>query len=256
MSTPKSYLDNFHLHHLNESLTSAKALVPVLLNYFEFSTVLDVGCGIGTWLKVFKENGKVIYGIDGHYVNRAELLIDNDEFGSYDLSYPFDLKKRFDLLVCLEVAEHLHSERAFDFINSICKHSDLIVFSAAIPGQEGTLHYNEQLNDYWVNIFEKNQYSCFDSIRHQVWNDTRISWWYRQNVLVFIKNSILDDPKYKEIKHKSVNYKNTYVHPDLFFSKSNKAKYLAERADYLESIIHNPVKLLWYYVRCLTNRIK
>jgi SAM-dependent methyltransferase len=251
MATPIDYKDNFHSYHLNESLNSAKAVIPEILKYLNFSTILDVGCGIGTWLTVLKEHNKIIHGIDGHYVDKTKLLINSDQFTPYDLDYPFDLKKKFDVVLSLEVAEHIKPENAYSFISSLCLHSDIIIFSAAIPGQEGTLHYNEQLNEYWVDMFNKSGFTGFDGIRHLIWNDKRISWWYRQNLLFFIRNNKVNDEKYTELIKVSTKFHNTYVHPELFTYKTNKAEYLSNRVDYLTRILHNPIRLAWYYIRVL-----
>ncbi|WP_437627817.1 methyltransferase domain-containing protein [Sorangium sp. So ce1151] len=68
--------------------------------------VVDLGCGIGTWLTVFKENGvSDIQGIDGDHVDRKALPIPQDRFTARDLGRQLTLDRRFDLAVSLEVAE-------------------------------------------------------------------------------------------------------------------------------------------------------
>jgi 2-polyprenyl-3-methyl-5-hydroxy-6-metoxy-1,4-benzoquinol methylase len=65
------------------------------------------------------------------------------------LIQPLDLEKEFDLVVSLEVAEHLPASAADQFVNTLVKHGKKILFSAAIPGQGGQDHLNEQWPDYW-----------------------------------------------------------------------------------------------------------
>lgn len=219
--TPVDYKDNFHNVHFQESLNSAKEVVPLFLRYFEAKTVLDVGCGLGTWLKIFEENNCDIFGVDGDYVKVEDLIIDRNKFLDYDLNLNLNLKKKFDLVTSLEVAEHILPENARNFIDSLCLHGDIVLFSAAIPGQEGTLHFNEQYNEYWVNLFAQNNFECIDFLRHEIWNNQKISWWYRQNILIFIKKDELVNNIYDLIPKDK--FRNTYIHPELFAYKCMKA---------------------------------
>lgn len=170
------------------NLIAPRQVVPLMMEMFHPLTVLDVGCGIGTWLSVLKQNGvKDVYGIDGDFVNKKLLLehIDENEFSAHDLSKNFDLRKKFDLVICLEVAEHLEKKEAQGFIESICKHADVIIFSAAVPGQGGQNHFNEQWPAYWINIFKTQGFNCYDILRPLIWEMPEIDWWYKQNMLVF-----------------------------------------------------------------------
>ena len=97
----------------------------------EIRTVLDVGCGAGAWLSVWKQNGCQITGLDGDYVDPAAMLIDQNEFNSTDLSKPFAVGTKFDLCQCLEVAEHLPHSAAAGFVSTLCESADIVLFSAA-----------------------------------------------------------------------------------------------------------------------------
>lgn len=221
IETPKSYVDNFFNYHLQESTRSAQEIIPLILKYINPRSMIDVGCGVGTWLAVWKKMGvSEILGVDGSYVKQEDLLISPSEFIAADLDNGIKMDKTFELLTCLEVAEHIKPENATQFISSICKLSDIILFSAAIPGQEGTLHINEQYPGYWIKEFEKNNFTPFDCIREKIWNNKNISWWYRQNIMFYIKNEAIE--KYPLIK---AEYKEVLalVHPELFNYKSNKA---------------------------------
>ena len=67
----------------------------------------------------------------------------------------------------------------------MCKLSDVVLFSAAIPGQGGTHHLNERWPSYWANLFGSAGYDVLDVVRANIWDDARVEWWYRQNLLVF-----------------------------------------------------------------------
>ena len=240
--TPKDYNDNFHNVHFQNSINSAKELIPLFLTYFNPKSVLDIGCGLGTWLSIFEQNKCEIFGIDGDYVKQKDLVIDQNKFLAYNLNTPFNLKKKFDLAISLEVAEHIYPKNAKIFIDSVCLHSDIVLFSAAVPGQEGTMHYNEQYNEYWIDLFSQNGYQCIDFLRHKIWNYNKISWWYRQNILIFIKKTEISNSQYDIITKEKTNYLNTYIHPTLF-------KYKSHKADKLEKILNNPIEILKYYLK-------
>jgi SAM-dependent methyltransferase len=252
--TPKNYNDNFHNVHFQNSIESAREFVPLFLSYFKPKTVLDIGCGIGTWLKIFEQYQCDIFGIDGDYVNQKDLVIDKSKFKPLDLNLKYNLEKKFDLVISLEVAEHILPENAGLFIESMCHHGDVILFSAAIPGQEGTLHYNEQYNDYWIELFAQNGFKCIDFLRYKIWNNESISWWYRQNILVFIKESEINNSIYKLITDEKNQYPYTYIHPSLFEYKNQKAIQLENRVNALEKLVNNPFSLVKYYLNKVKSR--
>ncbi len=154
-------------------------------------SLVDVGCGIGTWLKVAKDSGvPLVVGVDGEYVLSAGLLIEKSEFLPADLRMPLsDLERRFDLAMSLEVAEHLPRERSQGLVDDLCRLADVVIFSAAIPGQGGTDHINLQAQSAWIERFAVNGYLPFDLIRPRVWDETSVESWYRQNVLVFVNQN-------------------------------------------------------------------
>jgi len=173
---------------------AAEAIVPFIIQTFNPESVIDVGCGIGTWLYIYKTYGvKNILGIDGHHVNENDLLIQKDEFKAVDLeNVNSDDFKNFDLVNCLEVAEHISQQRADSFVTFLTSLSDVIVFSSAIPGQFGQNHKNEQYPDYWETKFNKIGYVYLDPFRKMFWNNPNIDWWYRQNLFLVLKENLAD----------------------------------------------------------------
>ena len=123
--------------------------------------------------------------LDGDYVERAQLRVPVEMFGATDLSRPFRLGRGFDLVISLEVGEHLPPEVASDFVGSLVAHSDMVMFSAAIPRHGGVHHVNEQWPSYWRQLFAEHEYQLFDVIRPRIWSDRRVAFWYRQNMLLF-----------------------------------------------------------------------
>jgi SAM-dependent methyltransferase len=157
------------------------------------ASVLDVGCGAGTWLAAWRGAGiSDVVGVDGDYVDRTKLQIPSDRFVPTELQEPFSLGRKFDLVQTLEVAEHLDETNADTFVESLARHSDTVLFSAAVPGQGGTHHVNEQWPSYWTEKFAKAGYTCYDILRPRIWADQRILWFYRQNILLFARGRTFD----------------------------------------------------------------
>ena len=160
------------------SQRSAAAVVPLLMERYKPETVVDVGCGEGLWGKAFEDCGCEVLGLEGE----GAPIIPSQKIDLIDTLPEF--QNDFGLAICLEVAEHLPPERAETFINELCGLSDTIVFSAAVPGQGGTGHLNEQWPAYWVDLFAANGFTCSDALRWEIWEDERVCWWYRQGMFV------------------------------------------------------------------------
>jgi SAM-dependent methyltransferase len=184
------------------NLTAAKQVVPLIMDRVGPTSVLDVGCGIGTWLKVFEENGiKDYVGLDGEYVDKSLLKIPIANFQPADLRKEWRLNRKFDLVMSLEVAEHLPEGSADLFVKLLTEHGDSIVFSAAIPHQGGQNHLNEQWPLYWQQKFERLGFYFHDVIRPVIWDNPQVDWWYKQNIFLINKS-------------KSTQKLATMVHPD------------------------------------------
>ena len=186
------YTQKFYKDQSVGSRRSAEAIVPLVLTLIKPQSVIDVGCGLGIWLSVFKEFGvKDVFGIDGDHVDRSMLQIPNERFTAFDLKKPIPINRQFDLVISLEVAEHLPEDCAKTFIHSLTGLGPVILFSAAIPFQEGTNHLNEQWPDYWANYFNEDGYVAVDCLRKKVWQDDQVEWWYAQNMLIFAREDYL-----------------------------------------------------------------
>lgn len=226
----QTYTEDFYEFVRDGSIKSAKEIIPIIFELISPKSVIDVGCGKGTWLSVFQEHGiEDIWGVDGDYVNTKNLEIPQDRFLSFDLKSPFSLDKRFDLVVSLEVAEHLPSDCAETFVDSLTQLGEVILFSAAIPFQGGTEHLNEQWLDYWAKYFQEKGYVAIDCIRNRVWQNINVEFWYAQNILIFAKSDSLELPKFSLLKKQfDINKSNqlSIVHPKKYLEVIEK--YIAE----------------------------
>lgn len=149
------------------------------------TSLLDIGCGIGTWLKAAADRGvEDIFGIDGIDFPPGQLLIPPQNFACRDLTVPIDLRRRFDMVICLEVGEHLETASSRILIETIARHSDTVIFSAACPGQPGQHHVNCQWPDYWQQLFNSVGFVCEDALRPKLWEVPEIEYWYKQNMFL------------------------------------------------------------------------
>ena len=165
---------------------SAAVIVPIVMQRFAPRRVVDLGCGAGDWLQAFQAHGVTeIHGFDGAWVPPSSLRIPAAAFTVVDLQTSLPPLGRHDLATCLEVAEHVESAVAERCVRALCQAADVVVFSAAIPGQGGHGHVNEQYQDRWIAMFASLGFDAFDLIRPAIWMDARVSWWYQQNLLVF-----------------------------------------------------------------------
>ena len=185
MSDPL-YDASFFGQNVVGSLTSARAVLSMLFQYLKPASIVDVGCGLGAWLKAAKELGvDDVLGIDGDYVDRDTLVIPKASFQPSDLCLPFALDRRFDLAISAEVAEHLPYGRSETFVRDLTALSDVVLFSAALPYQGGTNHINEQWLEFWAILFQRQGYVPIDVLRRQFWSEQTVEFWYSQNLVVF-----------------------------------------------------------------------
>lgn len=194
---------------------SANVIVPLLARKFGPRSVADFGCGVGDWLAAFAESGvPQLQGLDGPWVPQENLQIPRACFQLTDVTRPIVLPARVDLAICLEVAEHIPEASAGCLLDSLTAAADVVVFSAAIPGQGGYEHVNERFQQDWVDRFAARGYQAFDLIRPEVWTDSRVSVWYRQNLLVFARLEAV-----KRHALQPVPFVASIVHPEIYLAK-------------------------------------
>ena len=179
------------------SVSSAAQILPEVVRLIAPKSAVDLGSGTGEWLGELRKLGVTdVIGVDGDWVDRAALKIPTDQFKPFDLRNKLVMDRTFDLAISVETAEHLPPERGEGFVADLVALAPVVLFSAAIPGQGGTDHINEQWQDYWAGLFAKHDYVALDCLRLKFWNDSRVEWWYRQNIILYVRRDRVEaDPK-------------------------------------------------------------
>jgi SAM-dependent methyltransferase len=181
------YSTEFFNGQVYGSASSAAVVVPLVLSVFPAKSVVDVGCGVGPWAFQFLANGVTdVWGVDGDYVDRSQLRIPPDRFLARDLTKSLQAERTFDLAVCLEVAEHIPESRAGGLVAYLTSLAPCVLFSAAVPGQGGAHHINEQYLSYWAGLFKKQGYVGIDPIRPLILGNASVEWFYQQNMVMFV----------------------------------------------------------------------
>lgn len=217
------YAPSFFSEIADSAQAGARRILPLAFELLEPTSVVDVGCGAGHWLAEAARLGIGDYlGIDG-YAPAESLQIDARRFVTHDLSRPLTVGRRFDLVLCLEVAEHLDASAADVLVASLAGLGPAVLFSAAVPHQSGHHHLNEQWPDYWAERFAAQGLHPVDAIRPRIWADADVPWWYRQNVLLFCEPQLVErSAALREARERTALGQLPVVHPQLYLWMVNQ----------------------------------
>ena len=225
----KLYDDTFYNSQVDGSFRSAKVYAELLKSLLAPSSVADLGCGRGTWLKAFAEAGATkLVGFDGSWNNQDRMIDSRIHFIATDLNQPMPRGgSKFDLAVSLEVAEHLKREASALFVQNITSLSDAVLFGAAFINQGGTDHINEQCHSYWAQLFIENGYLPYDVFRPAVWGVSEVEFLYQQNAFLYVKVESVAAAKLEKSGYRPISnleFMNC-VHPDLLNIWVGKARH-------------------------------
>jgi hypothetical protein len=198
------------------SSAGAELVLPLLFDRIHITSMVDVGCGTGTWLRAARRLGASrLLGIENPWAGRHQVDDSQIEIRWHNLEERLDISETFDLCVCLEVAEHLSPSRGETFVDDLCHTSKRILFGAAVPGQRGRHHVNERWQSFWTSLFKARAYVAMDAIRPSIWSVDDIPYWYRQNTLIYVHESqyLADLAELQPLTNQSPIL--DVVHPDL-----------------------------------------
>ncbi len=156
------------------------------------TSVLDIGCGIGAYLRLLGRLGAgTVLGLDA--LPAEATVLGAGEYTTADLGSPIDLGRRFDLVICVEVAEHLDPAREAVLIETIARHADrAIVFSAAEPEQPGHGHVNCRPLGYWLDLWRARGWLP-DAVESMAMRALASLSWFRRNLVVLHRAETMAD---------------------------------------------------------------
>jgi SAM-dependent methyltransferase len=198
--THGGYSAEFYAEFNERSYRAARVLLEEVYALHPYGSMVDFGCGSGTWLRaaaeIVRARGRApdVLGVDGAHVAEISDHSSGARYLLQDLENRVRLERRFELAISVEVAEHLSPQRGPSFVEDLCAASDVVLFGASIPGQgglEGGVHHvNEQWQDYWAQLFAAQGYACLDLLRDKYWNDARFAScsYYVANALVYVRD--------------------------------------------------------------------
>lgn len=177
---------------------SASIILPMIFDTLGTPrAMLDVGGGEGHWIEAARALGvHELWNADveSHEAVRwdAEAL---RPLPVRDVNGDARIIDRWPLALCLETAEHLTPTAGDHLVAELCRVADEIIWSAAIPGQGGDGHINEQWPDYWYERFEDNGFGLYDpGWRSDLWHRAEVEPWYAQNLLCAYRRPLGSGP--------------------------------------------------------------
>lgn len=241
-------LEPYLYQYQEKSYESAQEVASWLYPIIKPDSIIDIGCGLGTWLKAFQEQGSnTILGID-QFTLPANALISSKNYQKHDLNTPLQVDELYDFAICLEVAEHLSPHSASTLVKSLTLSSNIVLFSAAIPYQPGDGHIHLQLLSYWAKLFEEQDFKPLDVLRMPLWNNEKIDYYYKQNMILFVNKNIESQVRalfLNQTEH--ISLAKDLVHPFLLLKKMDeyqkKITYLEKELAYARE--SKGVKISW-----------
>ena len=238
------YDDDFYAQQAAHSLIGARAVLGLLFEHFKPASMLDLGCGVGTWVRAAQDLGVAdALGLDGGWVRPEQLVVPAESFRAVDFTAPtFEIGRSADLGISMEVLEHLPAAAADRAARLLARAAPVVLFSAAIPGQPGTDHINLRWQSYWAGIFAQEGHVATDGMRRLVWGRDDVPYWYQQNVVLYARPERMRELGFAPVEPRSLDV----VHPLLFGDYvAWKEKRYKKRFSYRWKALRGRARAVW-----------
>lgn len=158
-NNPEKIYDDIFWNNMERCRQWQPKVANKLFEMYKPNSVIDYGCGCGYYIEGFYNSGcKNVIGIEFMYEKMKQHIpqeiVKFIEYGDVTKSNTYG---KFDFVMSVEVAEHILPEMSDSFVKNLVESSNKYIFlTAAIPGQGGDGHFNEQPKQYWIDKIEKN----------------------------------------------------------------------------------------------------
>ena len=189
-----------------------------IVELFHPSTVLDAGCAFGYLVGELRKRGVEAYGFD---VSPYAISKVEEKYQSYcfvhDITKPLPehVPQKYDVIVNMEVLEHLQPEGSEQGVRNLCQYTDRILFSSTPYDVENETHYNVRFGEYWVRLFAQNSF-----YRNLVTDVTFICPW----AMLFEKRQVKDFPDIVcqyEIQDRIYKMRERKIQSSLFYDEGS-----------------------------------
>ena len=174
------YTPAFFAEHHHTTALSASVVAPLVKDLLEPESVLDIGCGQGEWLEAFGIEDS--FGVDIAAPER-------EGFMRHDLTTELDLDETFDLVISLETAEHL-ARGSSGYLRRVDCHVTPTKRCCSRPryqGRRGCTTSTASHTSTGMRSSLPYGFAMTDPIRPLIADDERVSWWYRNNIFVYVR---------------------------------------------------------------------
>jgi SAM-dependent methyltransferase len=170
-----------HIDH--EERQPAERIAKWISSALPPGTVLDIGCGPGTYVTALRSFGISARGID------VDDRVKGKEHLKYQSLFELSNEDRADIVLCLEVAEHIEENLADVVAHQVAGTvKKTLIWTAAQPGQGGIGHINCQPREYWEKKLTEQ-----GLVRNRELETRMLEFivqgphmiWFRNNVMVF-----------------------------------------------------------------------
>jgi len=170
---PDKYTEKYYKRHFDQYRTWENLIGKHIYDIFKPSSIVDLGCGVGSYLEGAFQNGcKDICGIEISYEKAQKYIVDviKPFIACGDITKSLNLDRQFDCVVSFEVGEHIEPDGTDAFIDNLtnlCK--QYIILTAAPPGQPGTGHINRREKKFWIKSIQTKKFIYQDQIVNMLW---------------------------------------------------------------------------------------
>ncbi len=170
--------------------TDYAAIAAAIIDVYQPRNVVEFGCGPGNLTRELNKLKVNVDAFDGFskpdFTNLTHINFDKVDLNSEKEITDYLQGKFYDLAICTEVAEHLDPLSSTHLIKYLTACAPVVIFSAAVPEQNGHGHINCRPRDFWHHLFIENNFQLVDSIRKRIRDNKNVAIWYKLNIVDYI----------------------------------------------------------------------